>query len=492
MFYHLFSILQLFKSVNLIFQKPFFMKYTCSLIAFLVLSFCTNDFIYAQEIQVPQNALLKNLLRDSTSVAHISISHTSIIPQPADFAKNFQQLVKTQNSLYIFIDGTGRVYKASKWDDQKVSFSRVDSTIYFGYNQGARKLIINDTIFSYGGYGFWHFNGCLSYFTSHKDWEMQPLNMDIPFFNINNRYSSIVFFDTKNQTLYFSAAPIVQQTVVHGLENDSFYILNIANRNLITLGKNLFHKAKFEKFRVAKQIETPYGILFDCPLDDNRDYILNIKNNEVYTSDSRIIQSLIPSADYASDNILFYKKGYIYASTSPFDKIDSLKIEFNKFNKLDNKIFVPVNTSNLTQGIQKNKLLLISVFLILSVILAYLLYILFFQKRNVNQQIEKSNDHQELLSSLEKQLLKEFISMVEVKGICSTEELNSLLGVGYKSIEVKKKARTDFITKVNFKLRTHFSTQSDIIIRDRSDLDKRSYLYSIEKDMIPNIKKLLK
>lgn len=468
------------------------MKYARCLITFWFLAFSTNGIIYAQDIQVPQNALLKHLLRDSIPIAQISIAQTPIIPQPAEFAKNFQQLVKTGNALYLFIDGTGRVYKVSKWDDQEVFFRRVDSTFYFGYNQGSRKLIINDTLFSYGGYGFWHFNGCLSYFTPHKDWEMQPLNKDIPFFNINNRYSSIVYFDAKKQDLYFSAAPIVQQTVVHGLENDSFYILNIANRNLITLGKNLFDKAKFEKFRVAKQIETPYGILFDCPLDDNRDFILNIKNNEVYTSDSRIIQSLIPSADYASDNILFYKNGYMYASTPPFDKIDSLKLEFNKFNKLENKIFVPVNTSNLTQGIQNDKLLLISIFVILSVILAYLLYILFFHKRSVNQQIEQSKEHQELLSSLEKQLLKEFISMVEVKGICSTEELNSLLGVGYKSIEIKKKARTDFITKVNFKLRTHFSTQSDIIIRDRSDLDKRSYLYSLEKDMIPNIKKLLK
>lgn len=467
------------------------MKYARCLITFWVLAFCTNGFIYSQEIQVLQNALLKHLLRDSIPVSHISISNTPLIPQPAEFAKNFQQLVKTGNSLYLFIDGTGRVYKVSKWDDQQVSFSRVDSTFYFGYNQGARKLIINDTLFSYGGYGFWHFNGCLSYFTSHKDWEMQPLNKDIPFFNVNNRYSSIVYFDSRKQDLYFSAAPIVQQTVVHGLENDSFYVLNTAKRNVQTLGKNLFDKAKFEKFIVAKQVETPYGILFDCPFDDNRDFILNLKDNEVYASEGRVLQSLIPSAAYASDNILFYQNGYLYVSTAPFNKMDSLNFDIKKFNKLENKIFVPVNTPDLIQGIEYNKFTLIVIGLILFITVGYLFYTLLFKKRNVNEQIEQFNEQQELLSPLEKQLLKQFIGMVEEKGVCSTESLNNLLGVGYKTIEIKKKARTDFITKVNYKLRAHFSTQSDMIIRDRSDLDKRSYLYSIDREMIPQIKKLL-
>ncbi len=65
------------------------------------------------------------------------------------------------------------------------------------------------------------------------------------------------------------------------------------------------------------------------------------------------------------------------------------------------------------------------------------------------------------------------------------------MGVALKSIEIKKKARTDFITKVNHKLKQHFLLSDDIIIRNRSEEDKRSYLYSIDPDLIIKIKKML-
>lgn len=445
-----------------------------------------NNFssLEAQNILVKQNALFMHLLRDSISVTNISLSLTQIIPQPLEFSKNKQQLVKSGNSLYLFIDGTGRVYKAIKWDDKQVFFSRVDSTFYFGYNQGSRKLIINDTLFSYGGYGFWHYNGCLTYFTPHKEWEMQPLNKDIPFFNNNDRYSSIAFFDDKNLDLYFSAAPIVQQTVINGIENDSFYVLNIANRNLKTLGKNLFSKAIFEKFMLAKKLETPYGILFDCPLDDNRDFILDLKNNKIYTSNKRILQSLIPSSAYSLDNMFFYQNGYLYASSPPFEKIDSLLFDFSNFKLIETKVYEQKSSKII--NFSNDFLIIISVLLLLFISLFFII-----QKRKSIKNIEISNEQEEVLSALERQLLNDFISMIESRGYCSTDELNNLLGVGYKSTEIKKKARTDFITKVNYKLRTHFSSDSDIIIRDRSDLDKRSFLYSIKEEMIDKIKKML-
>ena len=467
------------------------MKFARFLLTLLVLMFCKNALIYAQDIKIPQNALLKHLLRDSLEVAHISLSQIPIIPQPAEFSKNYQQLVKSGNNLYLFIDGTGRVYKVSKWDDQNVNFTRIDSTTYFGYNKSSVKFMVGDSIFSYGGYGFWHFNGCLSYFSPHhKEWEMTQLNQDIPFYNFNDRISSISQFDNRGN-FYFSAAPIDHQTIFKENVNDSFYVINIKQRNIQSLGKNLFSSNDFIKFTTAKKVETPYGILFDCPLADNRDFILNIKENKVYASERRILQSLIPSKAYTSDNILFYQNGFLFVSSAPFDKMDSLKFDFHNFTLLENRIYEPITIPNILEKFifQNGMEISISLFLFIAIILLLLYFI--FKRRSLNKKVESIKDQQEILSPLEKQLLKNFISIVESKGECSTDELNNLLGVGFKTNEIKKKARTDFITKVNYKLRAHFSIQTDIIIRDRSELDKRSYLYSIEKNMINQIKKLL-
>ncbi len=459
------------------------------IVAIVTINLVTN--LQAQNIQIPQNALLKQLLRDSISVGHISISKTPIIPQPIEFSQNFQQLIKYHNSLFILIDGTGRVFKATKWNEKEVQFTRVDSTYYFGYNKGSRKLIINDTIFSFGGYGFWHFNGCLSFLTPHREWEMIQLNKEIPYYNINDLISSIANFDEINKELFFSAAPIIQQTVLNGIENDSFYVLNIANRNIKTLGKNIFTKSIFEKFIITKKVETPYGILFDDPLNDNRDFILNIKNNQIYTSNHRILQSLITSSAYALENVLFYKKGNLYVSTPPFDKVDSIKFDITQF-KLDSAKLYEVENNRSLYKLNKN---LFNIILFSSSIVVLFLFVIviFFKmkKRKTKIKIEPGIQNDEILTPLEKQLLKDFITLIESKGNCSTDELNNLLGVGFKTNEIKKKARTDFVTKVNLKLMNYFQTQKDVIIRERSEIDKRSFLYSLEIKIINEIKKLL-
>jgi len=464
-------------------------KLSC-VIVFVLISII---ILSAQNVKVPQNALLNHLLRDTTSVVNITLSQDPIIPQPSQFARNFQQLVKSKTGLYVFIDGTGRIYKATSWDDNWVNFNRIDSTIFFGFNRGSQKFIIRDTIFSFGGYGFWHFNGSLSYFTSRKEWEMVMLNKEIPYYNLNDRISSIAQYDINNSQFYFSAISIGQQTITNDIANDSFYVFDIHTRNLRALGKRLISKGDMARFAEPHKVETPFGILMDSPFDDNRDYILNIKDNLIYASENRFMQQLIPSSTYTINNLLFYQNGYLFASSFPFDKIDSLKFDISKFKLLSSKIY---STNKVGAVIDIKSKIFQFGFYILSTIVFILLFVIFYLFR-AKKSSNKYSNHQdatktdELLSSLEKQLLKQFISKIEKNQRCSTDELNNLLGVGLKSNEIKKKARTDFITKVNYKLRQHFSMSEDVIVRNRSDEDKRSYLYSISKDLIVKIKELL-
>lgn len=459
-----------------------------------ILLLCNYVCIQAQNVKIPQNELFKHLLRDSNSISRITLSVDPIIPQPAAYNLHYQQLIKSKEGIYVLIDGTGRVYKALSWDNNWIQFERIDITTYYGFNKGAQKLIIGDTIFSFGGYGFWHFNGSLSYLTQRKEWEVLPLNKEIPYFEIYDRFSSISQFDFTNSVFYFSGIPVGQQTITNDFINDSFYVFDIHKRWIQALGKSNLKKADFIRYSDNRKVETPWGILFDSPLDDNKDYIINIKDNLMYVSDNRIIQQLIPSGNYQKNNLLFYKNGYLYVSSSPFDKVDSLKFNFGKFKLLKSKLYTKANGIVIHDNTITNNQLAIYIMCVVILLLISLL-VYFFKNRqfSISQKKEITIiQREEILSELEKQLLIQLISKIEKNKSCTTEELNSLLGVGFKTNEIKKKARTDFITKVNYKLKQHFLMSEDVIIRNRSDEDKRSYLYSFSPGIIPKIKALVK
>lgn len=463
----------------------------------LLVVFVFNVFLCsnAQDIKVPQNALLSHLLKNSEQIPRIPLSKDPIIPQPTPFTNNFQQLIKSKTGLYVCIDGTGRVYKAKSWDNMWVNFEKIDSTTFFGSNKGSQKFIIGDTLFSFGGYGFWHFNGSLSYFTPQKEWEMLPLNLEIPYFDINDRISSISQYDAKNSLFYFSAIPIGQQTVINAPVNDSFYVFDVRKRIVRAIGKSVLSKEDYMRFAEPHKVETPWGLLMDSPFGDHRDYLLSLKDNLMYVSENRIIQQLIPSSKYSNNNLIFYQNDYLYASAFPFDRIDSLKFDIRKFKLLNTKIYSTKN--KLAEFTIKTLVAKYGIAILIMIIVALLIIIVYlFQwkrksKSKSTKDIPEKTQQEELLSPLEKQLLKQFISKIEKNQTCSTDELNSMLGVALKSIEIKKKARTDFITKVNHKLRQHFLLSEDIIIRNRSEEDKRSYLYSIDQGLIIKIKKLL-
>jgi hypothetical protein len=48
-----------------------------------------------------------------------------------------KELIKTDSGLYLIFTGTGRVYKASDAQKDSIRFTRIDSTIVFGYNYNA-------------------------------------------------------------------------------------------------------------------------------------------------------------------------------------------------------------------------------------------------------------------------------------------------------------------------------------------------------------------
>jgi hypothetical protein len=97
------------------------------------------------------------------------------------YTKYSQFLLRNKKGSFILVDGTGRIYKATSKSNDTVYYNRIDSTHFYGYNGGAINFTYHDTIFSFGGGGFWRVNGQLRYYSEkYHEWDILPINEEVP------------------------------------------------------------------------------------------------------------------------------------------------------------------------------------------------------------------------------------------------------------------------------------------------------------------------
>ena len=442
--------------------------------------------IEAQVIRVPQNQLLKHILSDTIPINNfIPIGpdkNIAILPLTGIFKNYYQDWVKGRNGFYVIIKGSGQIYKALKWDDSFVEFQRIDSTDYFGYNFGAINFFVNDSLLSYGGYGFWHRNGVLRYFDLQNEWDRIKLNKEQP--SLTNDYA----FNKDQSKLFFYLNTSGNDAINEDPIIDSFYALDVQAKNIKTLGKASIDMKPFtDKFSIL----TPYGRFYTNPINTGNNILLDIQNNRVYESINQgsndYTQYLLKFCNDADKGVIFYQNGYMYASPSPFNKIDSIKFDITTFKKTNQKIYTDLDTSQN----EIPKAIGIALIILLFTSVGYL----FYKKNKLGQKKSKLNieikETDSLFTDLEKGFLKELINRSGKKSYCTTDEINNLLGVAQKTIEIQKKARTDFITRINQKYKDYFKKLDSLIVRERSEKDKRSFHYSIDSDKQKFIEKYI-
>jgi len=440
----------------------------------------------AQIIKVSQNELLKHVLRDTISIPHFihvgPSKNTPLLPLKGVFKNYYQDWIKSNTGFYIIIQGSGQVFKAQKWNDSVVEFQRIDSTEYFGYNFGSINFFLKDSLLSFGGYGFWHRNGVLRYFDNRNQWDRIKLNKEYPAltdeYSFNNDQSKLFFYLNLTGSDVVTDDPII----------NSFFVLDVRTKNVNTLGKA---KIDMKPFIDNFSILTPYGRFYTNPLNTGTNILLDIQNNTIYETiikgNNDYTQYLLKVSNDADKGIIFYQNGYIYASPSPFDKIDSIKFDINTFKKTNQKIYTDLDTlqNEIPNAIG------IALIILLFTSVGYL----FYTKNKLGQKKSKLNieikETDSLFTNLEKGFLKELIYRSGKKSYCTTDEINNLLGVAQKTIEIQKKARTDFIIRINQKFKDYIKSEDALIIRTRSEKDKRSFNYSIsvqhQKELKPII-----
>ena len=445
--------------------------------------------------------IISKLYHTPGSVIVFSYKENNLIELP-DLPKNFkysgQELVKNNKGLFLNPLGSGRLYQLTEKEGE-YNWSRIDSTVYFGYNFNSLFFSMDSTFYSFGGEGFFNLNGTLRIFnTQSKEWDAANLSRTMLWVSISRLFHA---FDTSGKNLYVESLPRHQD-----LQLKENFIADLENQLWrLDIQTGIWHElGKITEKESVPFAQTPFGMLV------NFNRIIDVKNNKVYQLSkplqSKIITALGTSSkpnelafSFCIDSTLYLGGTDNYIDSVTISKADL--IEQKKPFYIANEAEIPLGEREIMIG---------------SIILLSLACVFLFVKNKkkgtsqpvaivggMQDNISLENDKREtqvtfrsgklmeLLNEREK-LLLEFIYKHSLdERLTTIEEINKVIGASQRSAEVQKRLRSDLIGSINDKLEIVSDSKFNVIEKQRSEFDKRSFEYFIHPELMELTEKVL-
>lgn len=385
---------------------------------------------------------------------------------------------KNKKGLFFTVFGTGEVYKATAIREKEMAITRMDSTIFWGNNFLSCDFLYNDTLYSFGGYGFWKFNGQLRYFNEGAEWQLARLDEEHPF------NSNFAYPDPKSGKLYYIQLPFKSQTESKEIKTSSLYELDVKTRTNKLMGEielpfdfaNIIYS--FNANRLSGTMVFAKGDWFLLQFAQNRVFKLNQK---------KIIDFLHVSSAY-NPNVFAVINDSLHIYSNTDDSVRSSMIKLNDFELQAFPIYRP-NKKNTYD----------SLIIVLGIsVMSFFMVLYGYRKRQKNNQRnkiteEKSAEIANVISApafteFERSIIDALVNKSAMNAMMSVEEFNKMLGLSKKSFEVQKKTRREIINQINHKYKLLFAQDAQLIESVRSPQDKRFYNYVISPGNIEIIK----
>lgn len=457
------------------------------------LLFLLPVIVVGQEICIDNNPVLDRLYKDTNSISTIENfdidANPRYLPISEKYIKGYRQrLIKSKKHLYIQIDATGRVYKATSLTAEKICFTRIDSTYFIGYNGDQIVFEQNDTLFALGGEGFWRKNGQLRYYSPiQNEWNILKINKELPVQNM------LYHMKDGNTKIYYLQTAFVDQATGEVHSKYIITLMDVLNRKNTELGEfnPILSKFLLARFYERRTINAPKlnGTLVAFHPDNI--YLFDFENNAVFRLINKQIKDvffgnsngIVPLQLFESGDSIFYCN-----SNDTTLQLHSFPISKNDFVRESYPLYIKTNK------IKDKILLLIPIFLTL---LAFVLAKLYARKKryasnHFNENVTEKYSPDVEFNQIEIELIKKLTSEQVESITLSVEEINAVLGLSKKSIEIQKKIRTETINRINHKFKIIFNSNDQLIERVRQENDRRYYMYSINKENKKIISPILK
>lgn len=496
---------------------PFYKKfYYCLIFMIRYLSFISYCLFLllqignAQAQPVSTPAIIKHLLSQKKEIPVITGSFTGtlingeylkILPRnkmPRKLWSADQYLVYTPGNLFLGINGTGILYKIISQDDT-LNFIRDDSTFFMGNSFCSANFSIGDTIYSYGGYGFWKNNGHIRYYSRvFHEWEVVKANREIISNScIGGDSSSYIWVDAQKNRFYLAGQKIINDGLMPQQKspvqrNKKLFVLDINKQEWTELGE-------FKNYPETSSLNSPWGPLFILTFES---YINDFNQNRKLAAKKPAIEKLKKALNAFVSDIAYFVDSTLYFGNSSFNTFDSIQLSLNDFEYRGEPVYTPIIPVPFLAG---NKNMLIWLAIISVAISTGFLYYKRKKRKtgrpkavdadavheietNLMEVVQiipqkfngKNGNHTETFSEIEKELILFIYEKTRQEYTVSLEEINKVLGLSGKNESVQKKNRSETINTINQKWSVLHQNNHSLIERQRSEFDKRSFEYFIQ------------
>ncbi len=375
--------------------------------------------------------------------------------------------LKAGNNVYAWVGGTGRLYKMETDASVGLRFKRIDSTEALLYNINAFPFVYKNQVYTLGGGGIWRTNGQLRIFneTAHE-WDIVKLNKEIPF--QWSKEDGSIWYNSKTGKIYLGFYRPLNEAVKEEYKPVAeVHELDLETREWSKLGElNPEFVKHINKFRNIAM--SPTGLL--CLLD-NRVYLFNFEENKVYRLRENTPYWQLLNR-WFKGSTFYFKDSVLYAHNANENLFDSVRIRTEDFETAT----VPVY--------KKRRSSFFYLYILLPVMLGFIAFFIGRKRKTMKQTEGEQNRTVQMenveLSASELQVLNLLITNSLEARKTTIEELNDLMGLSRKNVDIQKKQRSDMLIALNRKLFSLSENGNPVIDKVRSETDKRVFEYFID------------
>lgn len=378
------------------------------------------------------------------------------------------ELIIKKEEYYFINNASGLVYKVQDND-----LRRVDNSLDNRLLKDSYMFQHNDTIYRYGGYGFWSQRDFIIYFDeSIREWEIYNTN--------NNSYSPAgsykgVYFKNKNDVYFIGGQKVDEKNKLESIDNQDVVKFNFKTKSFEYLGKLNFN---FDVYSLIVKDDEGFVI-------NNGSQIAYIKpiENKVLLYDKTPLQLNLKNYQEKVTNNYFFDESYFLEvfSNQNFEtnffkisKSDFFNNNIEEFKLYDRSIEDSINLSTL---------FLIIIFIILILIT--------YDRYRFNMILLSADGiiYKRVLNKLNKKEIDVIVKLINNE-VIATKSILKIVENPNLSYPHNIKIKDQFLRELNLKLSTIFNTSYDPIIVKKSKTDARIKEYCF-KDVFNRIVKRL-
>ncbi len=452
-------------------------------------------------LQEQEIALLNIITADSINSLNIKLN-SSLFNFGLD-TKTFKNiaLIKKGKNTWIQPSGTGKLFKIEK-NKSSYALIRIDSTVHSGVNYQAFTFQLNDTIFQYGGSGFWHMRGIMTYFSPQThEWELYPSNAIV---NGYDDFDNIIKYkvDTRTNKLYATKSLAYSNMPRDfSLNNiDSCFEFDFAKNTWSTLGATnpalikTLESATYYNYNINEILvfqnyldyywidfaKNEYGKVKSNSNERMKQAWLSLYNTkETYDGLQFNLGNTAYLVKILSGNKLSYSSYNINADDLDRSSIQNVyKVENPLTHFFFNKV-IPYFTPSVS----------------ITILIAFGIFFIVYRQRKkrvpkeVTARLNYNFYHS--LTIIEKELIQVLYLHHRKGDSISTKVINKIIGVQNKDVLTQNKSRSDHFLKINQKYKLSTQQQLPLIVKTRDSIDKRQYNYGLEPSYLVYLEKMI-